>query len=733
MGWFDEQLRQRTEADDEAFSEACAGMAGVVMGPRVLAAFTDDAKKAHAALVEILRYYHVKPQEVPDNIREVNDQLEFLMRPSGIMRRDVKLKGAWYQDSIGALLGSRKSDGSPVAFLPHGLSGYEYTDPDTGKKARLDGKSAAQFDEDAICFYKPLPLKSLGIKDFMVYIVEALDGADFIMLAAATLAATLVGLFTPRISMMIFSRIIPSGSMRLFAAVAVLLLSVSISVVLFNTIRTAVNQRIMMRLDVTVQAAAMMRVLSLPADFFKEHSAGELSNRVQNLSQLCTLLVQSLMGTAFTSLFSLLYITQIFAYAPALALPALAILVLTTALSIAAILLQTSVSRKRMELEAAEAGMNYALISGVQKIRLSGAEKRAFSRWADLYTKKARLLYNPPLFLRLNGVLTSAITIIGNVVLYSAAIASGLSVANFYAFSTAYGMVSGAFAALSGVALTLGNIRPVFDMVKPILAAVPEVSDGKRVVSRISGGIELNNVSFRYTEDGPLILDNLSLKIRPGQYIGIVGPTGCGKSTLMRLLLGFETPQKGAVYYDGKDLSKIDLRSLRRCIGVVMQDGKLFQGDIYSNIVISAPWHNLDDAWKAAEMTGMAEDIRHMPMGMNTLISEGSGGVSGGQRQRLMIARAILPNPRLLFLDEATSALDNITQKTVSDSLASLKCTRIVIAHRLSTIQKCDRILVLDGGHIVEDGSYKALLDKGGRFASLIARQRLDLPAESAT
>ena len=239
--------------------------------------------------------------------------------------------------------------------------------------------------------------------------------------------------------------------------------------------------------------------------------------------------------------------------------------------------------------------------------------------------------------------------------------------------------------------------------------------------------MELSNISFRYNENMPLVIDDLSLKIRSGQYVAIVGETGCGKSTLMRLMLGFEKPQKGAVYYDGKDLNSIDLRSLRRKIGVVLQNGKLFQGDIYSNIVISAPQLTMDEAWEAAEMAGIAEDIRRMPMGMHTIISEGSGGVSGGQRQRLMIARAIAPKPKLLMFDEATSALDNITQKIVSDSLSKLKCTRIVIAHRLSTIRQCDRIVYLEKGKIVEDGTYEGLLARNGKFAALVERQRLDV------
>lgn len=226
----------------------------------------------------------------------------------------------------------------------------------------------------------------------------------------------------------------------------------------------------------------------------------------------------------------------------------------------------------------------------------------------------------------------------------------------------------------------------------------------------------------------PWILEDLSLKIQPGQYVAIVGKTGCGKSTLVRLLMGFESPQKGAIYYDGKNINALDLKSLRKKLGVVMQNGKLFQGDIFSNITISAPWLTLDQAWEAAELADIADDIRAMPMGMHTIISEGSGGISGGQKQRLMIARAIAPNPKILIFDEATSALDNITQKKVSQALDGLKCTRIVIAHRLSTIRHCDRIIVLDGGKIVEDGSYDELLARGGMFTELVSRQRVDIP-----
>ena len=441
---------------------------------------------------------------------------------------------------------------------------------------------------------------------------------------------------------------------------------------------------------------------------------------------LCKMLASTVLSAGLTSVFSLIYISQIFVYAPALVVPALIIILVTVVFSVVSSLVQMKLSIRRMELSGKEDGMTYALITGIQKIKLAGAEKRAFARWGNLYAENARLAYSPPMFIRLNSVISLAISLAGTIIMYVMAVKSGISVADYYAFDTAYGMVSGAFASLAGIALTVAQIKPILNMVKPFFDAVPEVSDGKQVITRLSGGIELSNVSFRYSENMPLVVDDMSLKIRPGQYVAIVGKTGCGKSTLMRLLLGFEHPQKGAIYYDGRDLERIDLRSLRRRIGAVMQNGKLFQGDIYSNIVISAPWLSQEEAWEAAELAGIADDIRTMPMGMNTIISEGSGGISGGQRQRLMIARAIAPKPKILMFDEATSALDNITQKKISEALASLKCTRIVIAHRLSTIKQCDRIIVLDRGKIIEDGKYDELIEKNGFFAELVARQRLD-------
>ena len=726
MGWFDEQIRNRKHNDDEAFAEAFANMASAITKKRIEASLNNDRAVTKDAIDEILKYYHVKSREIPDGISDVNEQLEYLMRPYGIMRRTVKLEDGWYRDAIGAMLGVLSESGRVVALIPTGLSGYSYFDYETGKRKKINRKNQHLFDEEAIAFYKPFPLKKLSLGSLAAYIVRTLSVSDFVMIALATLALSLIGMISPMISKLLFGKVLQSESMRLLASITFFSICVSISTLLITTVKNMITMRIETKLNISVDAATMMRVMSLPADFFKQYSSGELSSRVSQVNVLCKMLASTVLTTGLSSVFSLIYISQIFVYAPTLVVPALIIILVTVVFSLVSSFVQMKLSERRMELAGKENGMTYALFTGIQKIKLAGAEKRTFARWGNLYAESARLEYRPPVFIELNSVISLAISLAGTIVMYNMAIRSGISVADYYAFNTAYGMVSGAFTALAGIALTVSQIKPILNMVKPFFDTVPEVSDGKQVLTRLSGGIELNNVSFRYDENMPLVVDNLSLKIRPGQYVAIVGKTGCGKSTLLRLLLGFEQPQKGAIYYDGKDLERIDLRSLRRRIGVVMQNGKLFQGDIYSNIVISAPWLTQQDAWEAAELAGIADDIRKMPMGMNTMISEGSGGISGGQRQRLMIARAIAPKPKILMFDEATSALDNLTQKKVSEALGSLKCTRIVIAHRLSTIKQCDRIIVLDRGKIIEDGKYDELIAKNGFFAELVARQRLD-------
>ena len=726
MGWFTEQIRQRTENDQNVLEDSFFRMASVVMDKWDANRLEDERLIAKEAIDDILKFYHQKPVEIPDTIRDVNDQLEYVLRPTGLMTREVELEEGWQNDAYGPMLGYLKEAGTAVALLPGTIYGYYFKDPATGKRTRITRKTARLFSREALCFYQPLPMKKLGIPDLLKYMKNSITYGDLVVIVLATLAVQLVGMIEPRVYSLVTGKILEGHNMNLMAGVGVFLLTSAFAAQLIGLVRSLLMQRINTKTSQAVQASVMMRILSLPVSFFRKYSSGELSSRANSVNSLCSMMLNNILSIGLSSLLSLLYVAQIFSFAPALVWPSLLIILATVVMSLAVSLVQIGISRKRMKLSAEEQGMSYAVMNGIQKIRLSGSEKRVFARWGRLYAKGAQLEYNPPLFLKINTVITTAISLIGTIVLYYLAIQTNVGVSQYYAFTAAYGRVMGAFSALAGIAVSVASIRPVLEMAEPILKAEPEVAADKQPVDRVTGHIEMSHVSFRYEENTPYVLNDLSLNIKDGEYVAIVGRTGCGKSTLVRLLLGFEKPEKGGIFYDRHDLNSIDPRSLRKHIGVVIQNGQLFQGDIFSNITISAPDLTLDEAWEAAEMAGIAQDIRDMPMGMQTLISEGQGGISGGQKQRLMIARAVAPKPSILIFDEATSALDNKTQKQVSGALDKLNCTRIVIAHRLSTIRNCDRILVMDKGTIIEEGTYDDLIAQNGHFAELVARQRLD-------
>lgn len=731
MGWFDDQIEFRKKHEQELLRNSIEGIARSVTG-RKLRSGLQDQEDVSDAISGLLKYFGLKEKEVPANIRGLQDRLDYLLSPTGILYREVILNKGWHADAMGPMITSLKEEGTVITVLPSDMGGYEYVDPRTGKIIRVNSPEEKKISNEALCFYRPLPMRELKLKDLLKYMLSCLTMRDLVSFGLAALAITLVGMLMPKLNQVLMSTVIENSSMQLLYAVMSFMLFATIGSTLLMIIRAMLLSRIRLKLNVNVSAATMMRILSLPATFFKEYSAGELNQYISYMDSLCSTIVDSLFSTAITGVFSLVYLTQIFAFAPSLVWPSLIVTMLTLGISMISAMVQMRIDAEKMVHTAKERGFVYSLISGIQKIRLSGSENRAFAKWSQLFSKSAELNFNPPNIIRLSSVFVTAISLIGTAIMYYVAVRSKVSVADYYAFNTAYAYISSAFSALTTMALSAASIKPVIGLIKPLLVACPEASESKETVARLSGGIEISHVTFGYDTESKPLFDDFSLTIPPRQYVAIVGKSGCGKSTLVRLLLGFEKPWRGVINYDKKDIQQLDVRSLRRQIGVVMQDGRLFSGSIFDNIVISAPTLKLQDAWDAAEIAGIADDIRDMPMGMNTLLQDGAGTISGGQRQRLMIARAIAPKPRILIFDEATSALDNITQKKVSEALDKMKCTRIVIAHRLSTIRHCDRILVIDGGKIAEDGTYEDLIAKNGIFAELVARQRLDTQPGSA-
>ncbi len=721
-GIFEEQLRIRAQADEEMFSNAFTGLSEAVSG---MWRTSRAGWSARDALQEIALFYRVPfpfgQDELEDMEETLDENLETLFRPAGVMRRAVRLAGDWYRKAVGAYL-AETHEGQVVALLPC-WGGYRYMDRSSGKNIRLNRRTAEKLKPEAIAFYRALPSRELTVWDLIAFMAGGLSFMDIALVALLTALITAVSMAVPFLTRNIYSQIIHSDGGWPLISIFVFLVSSGVSAVLLQVSRNLALSRIEIKTDVSVRAAVMARLINLPAKFFQGWASGDLARRAEGVNKLCLSIARVVFDIGLTTAMSLIYAHQIFLFTPVLVWPALGIVGTLLAFSLAVMWVQADITGQRMKLRAREQGLLYALLMGIQKLKQAGAERRAFAKWATWYRQTAKLTYSPPLFLRMAPALQLAITLTGTFILYARALAAGVAIEDYMAFMASWGLMSGAFMELGRTAISSAFIGPITEMAQPIMEAVPETGNDKKNSHKLKGEIEIEDVTFRYGENLPFVLRGLSLKIEPEEYVAIVGKSGCGKSTFMRLLLGFEQPQNGVVYYDGRDIKWLDLKSLRSQIGCVMQDSRLFPGSILSNILISAPGKTEEDAWRAAEMAGIAEDIRAMPMKMNTVISEGMGTLSGGQRQRLIIARAIAPRPKILLFDEATSALDNLTQRTVSESLESLKCTRIVIAHRLSTVRRCGRILVLDGGSVAEEGDYEALMEKGGIFASLARGQ----------
>ena len=726
MSWMESQIETRAKLDVRAVERAYQELATSVSNPRRAPAFTvDDIEQADGAARTCLKYLGVDAGDAPATVTNIDERIEWICRPSGTMFRKVRLEEGWYKNAFGALL-ARLDTGEAIALLPRGVRGYYYLEPGSGRKVRVNRQTASHIVDDAVFFYKSLPARPCTLRDLIAFIADVFDSMDYLLVVVAALAATLIGLLPARVNQIAFGTVVPSQHADLIAPLGALLVGVMVSSALIGASRNLVMARVSTKLQVSAEAATFARVLMLPTKFFKEYSSGNLANRTANVPQLVEAMTSIMLGAGLTVLLSLVYIFQIGAYTPVLMLPALLIVVAEALVTIIITAITRRYEKATMEESAKLSGTVTALLNGIQKIKLAGAEDRAFARWAHNYAPYAKAAYNRPAILRALPALITLIGLVGTAAIYYFAGTEQVSVADYMAFNVAFGQMTAAVMAFATIAGQIAQIRPMLEMISPILEATPEIAIDKPCVEELSGEIEMSGVSFRYNAESPYIVQNLSFKIKSGEYVGIVGKSGSGKSTIMRLLLGFETPERGSIFYGSNDVAKIDLRSLRQHIGTVMQDGKLFMGDLANNITISSPNATLDDAWEAAELAGIANDIRKMPMGMQTIVTEGGGGISGGQRQRIMIARAICGKRRILMFDEATSALDNKTQKHVSDSLDSLNCTRIVIAHRLSTVRHCDRILVVDGGGIAEEGTYEELIAHGGVFAELVERQQLE-------
>ncbi|PWS47341.1 NHLP bacteriocin export ABC transporter permease/ATPase subunit, partial [Streptomyces sp. FT05W] len=651
------------------------------------------------------------------------DPVERVAVASRIRTRAVRLDGRWWRENSGPLVGSRAASGAPVALLWR-RGRYEAVNPLTGRRARVDGSCAEDFDERAVMFYRPLPEKPLNRRQLLRFGLFGTRG-DLRNLVLAGLVTVALGSLVPIATGRVLGVYVPQAQNALIVQVSLAVIISGVVSAAFMLLQNLTILRMEGRIESTLQPAVWDRLLRLPTKFFTSRSTGELASAAMGVSAIRRVLSGTGPVVVQAGTLGVMNLGLLLWFSVPLALTAVAMLVVIAGVFLTMGMWELRWQRRLVELGNKLNNQAFQTLRGLPKLRVAAAESFAYGAWASEFARSRELQKRAGRIKNMTTVLNAVYLPLCSLIVFvllAGPARGSLTAGEFLTFNTSVTMLLTSVTQLTGAFVSAAAVLPMFEQIQPVLDEAPEVRGTSTQPGTLSGEIEARGVSFRYSDDGPVVLDEVSLSVRPGEFVAIVGPSGCGKSTLLRLLIGFDEPASGSVLYDGQDLTALDQAAVRRQCGVVLQNAQPLSGSIL-DCICGAEVFTQEEAWEAAAMAGLAEDIKRMPMGLHTMIS-GGGSISGGQRQRLMIAQALVRRPRILFFDEATSALDNETQRTVIESTRSLRATRVVIAHRLSTVLDADRVIVMADGRVVQEGPPADLLaDTGGQLHALVRRQ----------
>ena len=738
MYWIDRRVERRESAEIEAIrARTRADAATIVAARRSFEAVVRDTKArvgladvsgdqptlAAMRLVASYQGFTISEPVAADGYGRRVSEVQRIAAANGVRTREVRLEGRWWRRDIGSMLGSLRGGGPVVALLPAG-GRYLAAFPAENKVVPVSRQLAATLENHATVLYRALPAGVTGVRTLLRF---GLTGArqDLCRIAVTGSIVAAIGLLVPVMTGKVLGVFVARAQRDLIVEGSLLVIAGAFVAAMISVVQNIAALRIEGRSIATLQAAVWSRLLALPAAFFARYSTGELGTTALGVNAVQEILSSVTTTAALGLLTGLANLILVFFYDVRLALIALALVVISVSACALAGHREIRWQRGQYDKERELSAKVFQLLVGLPKLRVAAAEDRAFAEWSRTFTQGRALAARGRRTQNAITAFNAGFPLVCSTLIYFmvAGPLRGIPVATFLSFNAAFGLLIAATLQFTGVAITALGVVPMLERLTPILAAEPEADEGSADPADLSGQITFNHVSFRYGDDGPLVLRDVSFTVEPGEFVAIVGPTGSGKSTILRLLLGFEAPASGSVLFDGQDLAQLRAAAVRRQCGVVLQNGSLLAGDIKTNIIGSTS-HTIDDAWAAARMAGIDGDIAALPMGMHTILAEGSTILSGGQRQRIMIARALVSRPRMILFDEATSALDNPTQTIVSESMRQLNATRIVIAHRLSSVAEADRIIVLDRGQIVQQGTFELLLgDEGGLFAALATQQ----------
>ena len=693
--------------------------------------YKDEGKEVcsnslYAALQIIASEYNLQLKNI-DTILSIHgelswdEQLKLAVDKNNWRMRQIFLSEKFYREQSRPLLAY--ANNVPVVLYLNGGHSYFISAEKPGKKQPINGKNADIFSREAYCFYETLPLESGNIRQMLKFIFKSakpvMTGVMLISLASA-----LLGLMIPITTQYITGKLIPSGLNDELMQIALLLLALTVVEMLLKIVPQLLMLFFSSRQYERFQAAVYDHILRIPLKIFRRYDAGEITSRVLAASQIQNTVFSVVNGQLIGSLFTAVSLVMMFYYSKTLAWWGIVMVVFYGAVFFLLARRNLVPLARAAEARGRISGFLQQFFSGMNKVRSAGAEQQLVNRFMNDFSEMETAHHKAYSNEIQQQIFSSCFSMLISVIFY--ALAGGYLDANlplpvFLAFMAAFHSFKSGLLDFSASIWTLLAVKTEVNRIMPILQEKPEDTGERNDAGVLSGKVEVSHLKFRYSPDSPLVLDDVSMKAEPGEFIAIAGSSGAGKSSLFRLLLGFETPNNGAIYYSDQDFANLERNSVRRQMGVIMQNSRIIPGSILENIIQGTD-ASVEDAWNALEMAEFADDVRKMPMDIHTIVTPTT--ISGGQQQRILIARALVGNPKVILMDESTSALDNISQEKITNKLRQLAVTRIVIAHRLSTIVDADRIYVLDKGKVVQCGTYETLSATDGVFKELIERQK---------
>lgn len=707
-------LKKRAEYDDRALENSMRQIADVLGRESEK---HGEAYSEIAQLEKIFKYFGMAMPEECENTEEICER-------SGIFTRKVELEAGWRKGGVFPML--TMHEGRPTAVIPGRFGGYRYYDPSRKKFVTITAKNEGDFEKQALLLHRPLPDKRLGIKDIIKFIFRSCSGGDMFALIFFTVVFIGIGVMIPNFINALFGFVLPFQLVDDFAPIASIMLCMGLSSAIFGAVRSTIFERASARIKTCASFAITQRTVKLPAAFFCKYSAGDLSMRIQDFEEMCGNIFSLFVAVIHRVVALIVYMTSAVYFAPQLSGALFTVIAVYCVVSFSAVILFTKINIKGMGEKGKTKGILTAFLRGIEKVKSAGLYKRAFTRWAKSYQKEAQTRFAPPLFVKIFPVIPFIMYTVSIVVFYCIAADQQISSVSLLAFVALFSMIIDSVLFVVWYIPELSQIKPAYDRLRPIMNE--NASDGlsKQKISNFRGELELSNVCFQYGQGLPMVLEHMNLQVKSGEFIAIVGHSGCGKTTLLKLLLGFLHPSSGDLLLDDINITQLDMSSILRQSGIVLQNSRLHEGTVFSNLAGENAQLTKEQAYAALDFAQIGDEIRNRKEGLATHVEQNGENFSGGQRQRLLIARAVAQQPRLIILDEATSALDTISEMKIMRAVAKMDVTRIVFAHRLATLKYCNKILMMEAGKIVEEGTYYELIEKKEKFYNLVKKQMMD-------